>query len=65
MPADGKDDYELLESIRNDVLFIKEKYAGYKRPKPIPMLPTELTTLNFKAYLDETGQIGSSAYWLA
>ena len=26
---------------------IKEKYAGYKRPKPIPMLPTELTTLEF------------------
>lgn len=58
LPADGKDDYEVLESIRSDVQLIKEKYAGYKRPKPIPMLPTELTTLNFKDYLDKTGQMG-------
>lgn len=58
LPADGKDDYELLESIRKDVQSIKEKYAGYKRPKPIPMLPTELTTINFKAYLEDTQQAG-------
>ncbi len=58
LPADGKDDYELLESIRKDVRSIKEKYAGYKRPNPIPMLPTELTTLNFTAYLDDTQQAG-------
>ena len=58
LPADGKDDYELLELIRKDVRSIKEKYENYKRPNPIPMLPTELTTLNFIAYLDDTQQAG-------
>lgn len=58
LPADGKDDYEVLESIRSDVQLVKEKYVGYKKPKPIPMLPTELTTLNFTAFLEDSYKRG-------
>ncbi|MBP3039684.1 type VII secretion protein EssC [Bacillaceae bacterium Marseille-Q3522] len=57
LPAEGKNDIELLESIRADVRLIKEKYQGMVVPVPVPMLPTELTSENFSTYI--TGKTDS------
>ncbi|MCM3180975.1 type VII secretion protein EssC [Cytobacillus horneckiae] len=54
LPAEGKDDLEVLEAIRKDIKFLKEKYAHCQTPAPIPMLPTELTTVNFANYISTT-----------
>lgn len=59
MPADGQDDLEVLEGIRQKVQFLKEQYAHYQLPAPIPMLPTDLTIRNFKNYL-----VNDGAKWL-
>ncbi|PLR96524.1 type VII secretion protein EssC [Bacillus sp. T33-2] len=50
MPADGQDDYELIESIKQEIVQLKEKYAGFREPGPVPMLPAELNVLSFAEY---------------
>lgn len=59
LPANGKDDMEVLENIRMQVSEIKEKNAHYQAPAAIPMLPNDLTEVNFKNYLQ-----GSIPTWL-
>ncbi|PLR75551.1 type VII secretion protein EssC [Bacillus sp. V3-13] len=58
LPADGADDYELLDTIRHDIQLIKEKYEGLKVPEAVPMLPSELTMINFAQYTDGMKQPG-------
>lgn len=50
LPGDGKDDFEILDSIRNEVLTLKGRYSEYKEPQPVPMLPSDLNVINFATY---------------
>ncbi|KMJ58373.1 cell division protein FtsK [Bacillus sp. LL01] len=50
LPGEGKDDFELLDTIRNNVQYMKEKYSEYKEPQPVPMLPSDLNVINFVKY---------------
>ncbi|MCM3616554.1 type VII secretion protein EssC [Sutcliffiella horikoshii] len=52
LPGGGSDDFEILDSIRNEVKAIKEKYNGYKEPQPVPMLPSDLNIINFAKYTE-------------
>lgn len=47
LPADGEDDFAILDKIKLDVQGLKEKYAAFTSPEPIPMLPANLTMINF------------------
>jgi len=51
LPSDGKDDLEILESIREDIQLLKEQYKGCELPEQVPMLPMELNLINFTQYL--------------
>ncbi|MFC7373526.1 type VII secretion protein EssC [Fictibacillus iocasae] len=50
MPADGADDYELLENMKSQIQRLKEKYKDTAGPKAVPMLPNELTMISFTQY---------------
>ncbi|WP_445677981.1 type VII secretion protein EssC [Psychrobacillus sp. FSL K6-1415] len=52
LPASGSDDYEVLESIKAKVKSLRIKHQEDSHPKPIPMLPLELTSTNFSFYFD-------------
>ncbi|ART76066.1 type VII secretion protein EssC [Sutcliffiella horikoshii] len=52
LPGEGKDDFEILDSIRSDIASIKEKYREYKEPQVVPMLPTDLNVINFAKYTE-------------
>ncbi|KXH78553.1 type VII secretion protein EssC [Sporosarcina sp. HYO08] len=58
LPAEGDNDFEVLESVKKIVQTMKRKYYQIDSPKPIPMLPHELTTLNFVTYLDQPKKAG-------
>lgn len=58
LPANGTDDFEVLESIKKQVQSLKAKYQNVELPKPIAMLPLELNSINFAYYLDQTGENG-------
>ncbi|PLR82277.1 type VII secretion protein EssC [Bacillus sp. V33-4] len=58
LPADGADDYQLLDTIKDDIQLIKAKYDGSKVPEAVPMLPSELTMINFAQYTDGMKQPG-------
>ncbi|MBS2970806.1 type VII secretion protein EssC [Metabacillus sp. KIGAM252] len=52
LPADGANDYELLDQLKEDIQMLVEKYSSYTRPKPVPMLPTDLSTITFSQYIE-------------
>ncbi|MTH53959.1 type VII secretion protein EssC [Bacillus mangrovi] len=52
LPADGANDFEVLDQLKEDIQMLVEKYSGYNRPKPVPMLPSELSTITFSQYMD-------------
>lgn len=52
LPTRGDDDYELLENMKQDIMGIVEKYKDSASPEPIPMLPSELTMVNFTQYTE-------------
>lgn len=58
LPANGTDDFAVLESIKKNVLTLKEKYMDIELPSPIAMLPLELTSANFAYYLNQTTENG-------
>lgn len=58
LPADGEDDFIVLESVKAKVRGLKERYAGSGVPQPIPMLPAELTLEQFKEMAAGTGGPG-------
>ncbi|MGG4165929.1 type VII secretion protein EssC [Rossellomorea vietnamensis] len=58
LPTEGKDDYEQLNLLKEDIQLLKEKYKGLSSPKPVPMLPTELTMVNFTQYTDSGRKTG-------
>ncbi|MGM7723466.1 type VII secretion protein EssC [Metabacillus sp. Hm71] len=53
LPTEGKDDFEQMTSLKEEVQNLKEIYATAKKPAPVPMLPTELTLSNFAAYIEK------------
>ncbi|MCA1061061.1 type VII secretion protein EssC [Rossellomorea aquimaris] len=58
LPTEGKDDYEQLSLLKEEIQLLKEKYKGLTSPKPVPMLPTELTMVNFTQYTDSGQKAG-------
>jgi S-DNA-T family DNA segregation ATPase FtsK/SpoIIIE len=58
LPADGDDDYELLDSIKEDIGMLKVKYKNAKLPLPVPMLPAELTMINFTQFTADAQKTG-------
>ncbi|MGD7007056.1 type VII secretion protein EssC [Metabacillus sp. 84] len=52
LPADGADDYEMMDQLKEDIQMLVEKYSSCKRPKPVPMLPSELSTITFTQYVE-------------
>ncbi len=51
LPANGTDDFEVLEAIKSKVKRLKEVYKGVPTPSAIPMLPLDLHDESFKTYL--------------
>ncbi|WP_243290997.1 type VII secretion protein EssC [Bacillus sp. FJAT-47783] len=43
LPADGEDDFQMFDQLKEDIQQLREKYADVKQPDPIPMLPSKLT----------------------
>lgn len=56
LPAKGANDLEILEAVKETVKSLKEKYAGYGVPEPIPMLSSELTLTQFTDYVKHVEQ---------
>lgn len=59
LPADGEDDFEVLEGIKAQIAAWKQQYKQVALPEPIPMLPLELTSVHFLQYVHpkEQGRI--------
>ncbi|KKI89575.1 cell division protein FtsK [Bacillus sp. SA1-12] len=53
LPTNGKDDFEQMTNLKEEVQNLKDMYAMAKKPAPVPMLPIELTLSNFAAYIDK------------
>jgi len=58
LPTEGKDDYEQMNLLKDEIQLLKEKYKGLMSPDPVPMLPTELTMVNFTQYTDSVRKEG-------
>jgi DNA segregation ATPase FtsK/SpoIIIE, S-DNA-T family len=53
LPTKGKDDFEQMAYLKEEVQALKNVYADSKKPAPVPMLPTELTIVNFTSYIEK------------
>lgn len=52
LPAEGKDDLEVFEHMKQTIQILKEKYHDVEQPRPIPMLASKLTFEGFhKEYM--------------
>lgn len=51
LPANGANDFEVLEALKESVKLLKAKYARLSAPTPIPMLPTDLTLSQLAKYI--------------
>ncbi|WP_113926836.1 type VII secretion protein EssC [Bacillus sp. P14.5] len=58
LPSEGKDDFEQLNLLKEDIQLLNDKYKGSASPKPVPMLPAELTMINFTQYTGAGRQEG-------
>ncbi|SIQ63076.1 type VII secretion protein EssC [Priestia flexa] len=47
LPAEGEDDFAILDNIKNQVQVLKEKYAGIELPEQVPMLQPKLVLHEF------------------
>ncbi|MER2152981.1 MAG: type VII secretion protein EssC [Solibacillus sp.] len=56
LPANGDNDLEVIEGIKETVKTLKEKYKDHIGPSPIPMLPTNLTVKQLAEYSGLMGQ---------
>ncbi|MEK3766652.1 type VII secretion protein EssC [Solibacillus sp. FSL K6-4121] len=56
LPANGANDFEMLEAVKETVKSLKAKYHEYAAPQPIPMLPNDLTLTKFSEYVRLEGQ---------
>ena len=65
LPANGNDDYEVLEAVKDTVISLKARYKGSLMPQSIPMLPLELTMANFVSYIGQQVETGLVAIGLA
>ncbi|MGM0875218.1 MAG: type VII secretion protein EssC [Bacillota bacterium] len=53
LPTEGKDDFEQMTKLKEDVQSIREAYSNVKKPASVPMLPIELTIINFAFYTEK------------
>lgn len=51
---EGKDDYEQLRLLKEEVQHLQDKYSDLDEPVGIPMLPTELNYKQFVTYLKKS-----------
>lgn len=58
LPATGENDFEVLEAVKANVQSLIEQNRTYKHPLRIPMLPLELSTDNFGAYIEGKSEAG-------
>ncbi len=56
LPANGTNDFEMLEAVKETVKSLKVKYAGHIVPNQIPMLPTDLTLTQFEKFVGHLQQ---------
>lgn len=56
LPANGANDFEILEAVKETVKSLKIKYADDAIPKKIPMLPSDLTLKQFENYVGQMQQ---------
>ncbi|MBO2535946.1 type VII secretion protein EssC [Rummeliibacillus suwonensis] len=49
--AEGKDDFERFENVKQVIQIYNEKYKYAMKPEPIPMLPDRLTTVDMQKYI--------------
>lgn len=56
LPANGENDFEMIEGIKETVKSLKEKYQDNEGPSPIPMLPPNLTMTHLTKYSGLAGQ---------
>jgi S-DNA-T family DNA segregation ATPase FtsK/SpoIIIE len=47
LPTEGKDDFEQMTNVKEEVQTLKKQYENTAKPTPVPMLPTELTIVNY------------------
>jgi S-DNA-T family DNA segregation ATPase FtsK/SpoIIIE len=57
LPTDGKDDFEQMTNLKEEIQGIKDAYSHVKTPDPVPMLPTELTIANFTSYIEKKNNL--------
>ncbi|MCW1928791.1 type VII secretion protein EssC [Bhargavaea beijingensis] len=57
LPADGADDFGVLNGVKAKVQELRRQYAGQDGPSPIPMLPAELPAHRF----DELAGLAAAA----
>lgn len=53
LPTEGKDDFEQMTNVKEEVQTLKKQYENTAKPTPVPMLPTELTIVNFASYISK------------
>ncbi|WP_409291183.1 type VII secretion protein EssC [Peribacillus sp. SCS-37] len=58
MPADGRDDYQVLENLKLKISGLNEKYRKARKPRAIPMLPSVLGTDTWGALYGVKSQEG-------
>ncbi len=51
LPAEGENDVELIQSIRSTISKLNNRYEGIAAPRPIPMLSSALSLLEFEEML--------------
>ncbi|WP_397539504.1 type VII secretion protein EssC [Rummeliibacillus pycnus] len=49
--AEGEDDFERFENVKQTIQLFNEKYSDFVNPDPIPMLSDRLTTVDMKGYV--------------
>ncbi|SIT70692.1 type VII secretion protein EssC [Edaphobacillus lindanitolerans] len=58
LPADGSDDFEVLEQVKTKVAGLKKRHESSVKPEPIPMLPAELPYEQFKILIKDGERTG-------
>ncbi|MCM3715932.1 type VII secretion protein EssC [Alkalihalobacillus oceani] len=54
LPAKGKDDLDQLQQVKDEIKLINEASQGRSLPQPIPMLPSQLSIVEFfERYVDD------------
>ncbi|MFD0051707.1 type VII secretion protein EssC [Actinomycetes bacterium NPDC127524] len=58
LPAEGSDDLEVLDGVKQNIARLNKKYENYTKPKGIPMLPSRLDIGSFKSFYSPAKKAG-------